>query len=214
MSSPRIPTKAERDFRELKKEKSKYYKHECHQRNLKLYRERGMIPEGLKLNATPYVSDVTESFVARWELILTAASEMLLDLLISHHEDALRMTRNIIARMETYIQDKYGDQLAARILQLGNEIARKDKEKLQEKAQNKLVKRSTDKNQKKNDTLHELRANSRDSNTGGRVERYGRDEVPREEFRDRQQFGGSGRRSRGSRNNPGRSYVGAGRGKR
>lgn len=138
---------------------------------------------------------------------------MLLDLLISHHEEALRMTWNNITRMETCIQDKYGEELATRILQLGNEIARKDKEKLQEKAQIKLVKRSTDKNPKKNDTFNELIPN-RESNTGGRVERYGRDEAPRGEFRDRQQFGGSGRRSRGSRNNSARSYVGAGRGRK
>ena len=169
-----------------------------------------MIPDGIKLNATPYVCDVTESFVARWEVILKSASEMLLDLLISHHEEALRMSWKNITRMESDIQRKYGEELAARILHLGNEIARKDKEKLQEKAQVKLVKRSADKTQKKNDELKTIRG----TNTSGRVERFGREEAPREEFRFRQQFGGSGRRSRDHRYNPSRSYIGAGRGRK
>jgi hypothetical protein len=171
-----------------------------------------MIPEGLKLNATPYVSDVTETFVARWEVILRSASEMLLDLLIGHHEEALRMTWRNICRMESSIKEKYGEELASRILLLGNEIARKDKEKLQEKAQSKLVKRSSDNSHKKNDTLNELKTN-RESRGSGNERYHGRDEGPREEFRDRQQFGGSGRRSRASRNNPPRSYVGVGRGR-
>ncbi|EDO31530.1 predicted protein [Nematostella vectensis] len=144
-SSPaaqRIPASAEREFRELKKEKSKFFKHECHQKNLKGYRERGLVPDGLLLNATPYVSDMTDSFVERWNIILRSASEMLLDLLINHHNEALRSSNQNIQVMENSIREKYNEELSSKILKLGEEIAQKDREKLQEKAQSKLVKRS------------------------------------------------------------------------
>lgn len=203
-SSSRIPLKAEPDFRELKKEKTKYYKHECHQQNLKLYREKGMIPEGLRLNATPYVSDMTEEFKAKWEVILRSASEMLLDLLIAHHEQALQTTWNNITCMEKNIKSKYGEELAFKILQLGNEIAKKDKEKLQEKAQSKLVKRSS----------KPLKTPSKYESFDNNSPVHLREESPNEGFRSRDKFGGSGRRPRASRSNSQRSYVGMGRGRK
>lgn len=199
-SSNRIPVKAEQDFRDLKKEKTKYYKHECHQQNLKTYRERGMIPEGLKLTATPYVSDMTKQFEERWEVVLRSASEMLLDLLISHHEQALQTTWQNIKSMEKNIRDKYEEELALRILQLGNEIAKKDKAKLQEKAQNKLVKRST----KPPKTPKKFESNDDSGVTYQRSERV---QSPLEGFRSRDYYPGSGRRQKTPRSNSQRSYV-------
>lgn len=207
-SSDRLPQNAEQDFRDLKKEKTKYYKHECHQLNLKTYRDRGMIPEGLRLNATPYVSDMTEQFMAKWEDILRSASEKLLDLLISHHEEALQTTWQNINSMEKNIKEKYRKDLALRILQLGNEIAKKDKAKLQEKAQNKLVKRSTKPAGK---ATNKFVSND---DSGILYQRSERLESPQEGFRSRDFYPGSGRRQKTSRSNTQRSYVGMGRGRK
>ncbi|EDO28272.1 predicted protein, partial [Nematostella vectensis] len=71
-----------------------------------------------------------------------SASEMLLDLLINHHNEALRSSNQNIQVMENSIREKYNEELSSKILKLGEEIAQKDREKLQEKAQSKLVKRS------------------------------------------------------------------------